>query len=30
VEEVLRDPGRREWFRGRPDRLVAALREPAV
>jgi 2-dehydropantoate 2-reductase len=30
VEEVLRDPGRRDWFRGRPDRLVAAVREPAL
>lgn len=25
VEEVLADPERRAWFRGRPDRLVAAL-----
>lgn len=26
VEEVVASPERRSWFRGRPDRLVAALR----
>ncbi|HLY13232.1 MAG TPA: 2-dehydropantoate 2-reductase N-terminal domain-containing protein [Candidatus Limnocylindrales bacterium] len=25
VEEVNRDPGRRDWFRGRPDRLAEAI-----
>jgi 2-dehydropantoate 2-reductase len=25
VHEVLADPARREWFRGRPDRLVEAV-----
>src|ERR1035437_5957656 len=27
VEEVARDPERRAWFRGNPDRLVAAVAE---
>ncbi len=26
VEEIVASPARRSWFRGRPDRLVAALR----
>jgi 2-dehydropantoate 2-reductase len=25
VHEVIEDPGRRDWFRGRPDRLVATV-----
>jgi len=29
VEEVLADPDRRDWFRGRPDRLVADVERPA-
>jgi 2-dehydropantoate 2-reductase len=27
VHEVLTDPERKEWFRGRPDRLVAAVED---
>jgi 2-dehydropantoate 2-reductase len=29
LHEILADPARREWFRGRPDRLVAAVDAPA-
>jgi 2-dehydropantoate 2-reductase len=28
LHEVLADPARREWFRGRPDRLVEAVNAP--
>jgi 2-dehydropantoate 2-reductase len=29
LHEVLDDPARREWFSGRPDRLVEAVEAPA-